>query len=568
MAARIELPFLYHTRTILRLPKRARLSRPRFVSTQENSDAPIEDGKPPLSSEEEESFLKAKARSVSWSPIAPRSAAKNAETTISSTITASERRAFETILRFAPKQTEPASSKRRSPYADAADTDIENILKIFTSSIRGHQSERDGALLAQKPDSDVADQEAGIEPPDVQTSTERAKTTRPILRPTEQFILQTTQQQDPESIGQPGLNATPERGGSPGVPVQAEAPSTAEHIGMEAMEVKDPSGPLTRSRDVISEIQEQRDILEQSLAETAIPSRPFGQLEESIQHAVRERMHSISQALQEAAYSKDERGDIAMWEVCESQVFSMARDLKPQSGQPSRYIEQRPRYGGLRKFTFTREKSDDPRQLIEAAERQLRVSSPIPCTNHADDSTIESKPSITQHTTPASTLSTTQLAILQHTYPASLLLALRLYINLYPSSPHPLLLLPRIRSLGTTSYVLGASPQFYNSLMSLVWLTRSSLREVDGLLAEMERGGVEMDEGTYAVLGRIEEERALDLAAEKGKGREREKDKANESLGSRGAAWWRRQEQMLWFPRILDWLDVVAGRLAARERTL
>ncbi|KIW89489.1 uncharacterized protein Z519_09645 [Cladophialophora bantiana CBS 173.52] len=567
MAARIELPFLYHTRTILRLPKRARLSCPRFVSTQGDSDAPIEDGKPPLSSEEE-SFLKAKARSVSRSPIAPRSASKNAETTISSTITASERRAFETILRFAPKQTEPASSKRRSPYADAADTDIENILEIFTSSIRSHQSARDNAQLAQKLDSDVADQEAGIEPPDVQTSTERAQTTRPVLRPTEQSILQPTQHHEPESIAQPGFNAAQERGGSSGAPVQAKAPSTVERIGTEATEVKDLSGPLIRRQHLISAIQEQRDILEQSLAETAIPSRPFGQLEESIQHAVRERMHSISQALQEAAHSKDERGDIAMWEVCESQIFSMARDLQPQSSQQSRHREQRPIYGGIRKFTFTREKSDDPRQLIEAAERLLRVSSPTPSTNHADDTSIEPKPSITQHTTTPSTLSTTQLAILQHTYPASLLLALRLYISLYPSSPHPLLLLPRIRSLGTTSYVLGASPQFYNSLMSLVWLTRSSLREVDGLLAEMERGGVEMDEGTYAVLGRIEEERAVDLAAERGRERQRQRDKAQESLGSRGAAWWRRQEQMLWFPRILDWLDVVAGRLAARERTL
>ncbi|KIW27869.1 uncharacterized protein PV07_07568 [Cladophialophora immunda] len=538
MAARIELPFLYHTRTILRLPKRALRSHSQFASSQAASNVPVEDGKPPLSPDEE-SFLKAKARSVSWSPIAPRLASKNAETTISSTITASERRAFETILRFAPKQTEPATSKRRSPYADAADTDIENILKIFTSSLRSVRSERDGSPPALTSDDDVARREAREEHPD------------------EQSRSGLTEQYDTESTDQLGLYATGNRVEDRSAPIRTVVPTARGRTGVER-----PLAPSTPEVDFMSEPQEESDILEQSLAETAIPSHPFGELDQSIQAAVREHMHSISRALQEAAYSTTKRGDIAMWEVCESRIFSMATDLQSRPMQQLTSKEEMPRYGGLRKFTFSREKSDDPRQLIEAAERELRRSSPSSGTHTTDTSATENLSSAGYNTISLSTLSTTQLAILQHTYPASLLLALRLYINLYPSSPYALLLLPRIRSLGTTSYVLGASPQFYNSLMSLVWLTRSSLREVDGLLAEMERGGVEMDEGTYAVLGGIEEERAMDLGREKAK----DNEKGDDPLGRRGAAWWRRQEQTLWFPRILDWLDVVAGRLAAKER--
>ncbi|KIW76487.1 hypothetical protein Z517_11233 [Fonsecaea pedrosoi CBS 271.37] len=540
MAARIELPFLYHTRTILRVSNRACRSRSRFVSSQAGSDA-IEDGNPPLSSDEE-SFLKAKARSVSWSPIAPRSTSKNAETTISSTITASERRAFETMLRFAPKQTETASPKRRSSYAEAADTDIENILKIFTSSLRGHQSQRDGSHLAPKLDGNGVHLVARTERPDQQPPTE---------------------QHDPELGDQIGLGGKIDRGEGLSTSIQREATTTAEMTENSTAQVDIHSAPPVPEEGPIPEPR-QGDILEQSLAETAIPSHPFSQLEESIQQAVRDHMHSISRALQDAAYSKAKRGDIAMWEVCESRIFSIATDLQPSSRRPLAGKEETPRYGGLRKFTFSREKSDDPRQMIEAAERELRLSSSISGTRVTEDTTNENSPLAGQHHISPSTPSPAQLAILQHTYPASILLALRLYMNFYPSSPYALLLLPRIRSLGTTSYVLGASPQFYNSLMSLVWLTRSSLREVDELLSEMERGGVEMDEGTYSVLGGIEEERALEMAREKAK----EKEKGDESIGGggRGAAWWKRQEQMLWFPRILDWLDIVAGRLAARER--
>jgi hypothetical protein len=290
-------------------------------------------------------------------------------------------------------------------------------------------------------------------------------------------------------------------------------------------------------------------------------------------------MHSLSAALSAAATSTTHRGDTAMWEVVEAQIFSLAKHFQPHIAQQPRN-EGRP-FGGISKFTFSREKPENPIQMIEAAERTHRTTKTpvsVSATATGSASQVPNGTSITKtHTddTPIPlptepALSHHDLQILQHVYPASLLLALRLYITHFPSSPYAFLLLPRIRALGTTSYVLGASPQFYNSLMSLVWLVRSSLREVDGLLGEMERGGVEMDEGTYAVLGAIEEARTADF----------EREKRTEGLAdvegtvtvdadadaTRGASWWKRQEQMLFFPRILDWLDVIAGRLAAKER--
>ncbi|ETI24814.1 hypothetical protein G647_04184 [Cladophialophora carrionii CBS 160.54] len=627
MAGRIELPFLYQTRTILGRSRKILISNRRLVSSQQG----VEDitGNSSLSpSPEPEPFLKAKARGSNWASSAGKPTAKDSGSaiTIPSTITASERRAFEAILRFAPKHDGSKGVNQRSPHQDAVDTDIDTILKIFTSSVRDHESKL-GAMQSDQRAADSLGPEARTQQSVQQGPGKKAglrqSSSQPstgISLPTDEMVKhQSTSRAEARGEHKPqpaeqvysGPNSIPGddqsflqtiegRIDEPQLWSPFGGQEESSHVpsdrGTRSLLREDPelepkaiSAPFAAntddplpnepSKDAVPE-----DPIDQYLLQTAPPSQAVSQLEASIQSAVRARMLSLSAALEAAATSTTQRGDTAMWEVVESQIFSLAQHFQPPTTQQLR--RERQPFGGISKFTFSREKSDKPSQMIEAAERAAgRLSRPSPSTAAPVPGSTNPAPSgaITAPENanvaippPAEPLPHHDLQILQHIYPAALLLALRLYITHFPSSPYAFLLLPRIRALGTTSYVLGASPQFYNNLMSLVWLVRSSLREVDGLLGEMDRGGVEMDEGTYAVLGAIEEARTADLEREKRAGTDSMQggdiegmaavDGEAEANASRGAAWWKRQEQMLFFPRVLDWLDVIAGRLAAKER--
>ncbi|KIV82937.1 hypothetical protein PV11_05002 [Exophiala sideris] len=467
MAGRVELSFLYQTRTILRRPARTvRLTRRRCLATQAHKDT---------SGDEEvyngESFLRQKAVQVGGSATAPRSLPQIFDTGIDSTITATERRAFESILRLTPKQSEPVGVNDRSPYTDALDTDVENILDIFTSSLRGYHAKRESDTFHYR-QSDT---------PETSTPTLQASSsieTAPQVSLTHSSLPEPSQLDRPIERGPSSETATP----------TPASPSSQQ--------------PVHPARDLYPKPPADHVLTERSFIEIA-KRIPLDRIDERTQQAMRKRMTEIATALQAAATSTILRGDLAMWSVCESQIFSLASSLQPTPSQE------------LHEVTTATESSEQSYSL-------------------------------------------TSLTILHHVYPSALLLALRLYVKHFPSSPLSHNLLPRIRSLGHTSYVLGASPQFYNSLMSLIWQTRSSLREIDSLLSDMERGGVELNEETYRVLRQIEDERANDL--------EQSSDASAGTIrGSRGGAWWKRHEQMFWFPRVLDWLGVVSKRLNMKE---
>ena len=464
------MPFLYQTRTILRRPgATVRPTRRRCLASQSQQATPGKD-KTSQSLYNGESFLKQKARHAGGFAAAPKSLPEIFDTGIDSTITATERRAFESILRLNPKQSEPVGVTTRSPYDDAHDTDVESILDIFTSSLRGYHGER-ASRLARHKQAHTPEHSAPI--PQASPNVETAQQISPTL----------SSQPEPDQ-----LDHRPEQASSKTATLKPlPASRSSRQAGHPAPELY----PKSRDDSLIAE---------QSFAEIAEHSQ-IQHMDASTQKAMHEYMNGIFTALQTAATSTTQRGDLAMWSVCESQIFSLASELQatpPQKG-----------------------------------------------------TTAKIQPSLSSEQSQS-------LIILHHVYPSALLLALRLYIKHYPSSPLPHNLLPRIRSFGHTSYVLGASPQFHNSLMSLVWQTRSSLREIDNLLSDMERGGVELNEETYRVLRQIEDERATDL--------EQSPDaSAGIVRGSRGGAWWKRHEQMFWFPRILEWLWVVSKRLTMKE---
>lgn len=504
MAGRTELLFLYQTRTILRRAVRSTRPSRRCVVTQSaRVSVKDKDGTEIPSASPWEPLVQHKARRASESA-SSKPSPEPRTTTLKSTITPSERRAFETIQRFTPSksQSEPLGVKSQSPFVDALDTDIENILNIFSSSVQSYQAERDAKAAA------LRERQRKADPVKVDI-VERPAWATPNL--------DTTQQASPEPLVHPDADRWED--------LSFPGSTSTQPIPQDHHLPKDELYHLPLPGNSFKQIATPRD---------------FERFNEPIKVAVRKCMTDIACALQDAAASTTKRGDIAMWSVCEERIFSLAVYLRPTPTRKPRLLG--PRLLGPESVHFSPARSDNPLRLLEAAQ-EAAVSDREALQQRSHDQSLsdeESKDLI-------------YLTILHHVYPAALLLALRLYINHYPSSPLPHNLLPRIRSFGHTSYVLGASTQFYNSLMSLVWLTRSSLREIDALLLEMERGGVELNEETYRILRQIEDERATDL--------QQHENHSGVQPGSRGGSWWLRHEQTFWFPRMLHWLGVVSKRL-------
>jgi Mtf2 family len=89
-------------------------------------------------------------------------------------------------------------------------------------------------------------------------------------------------------------------------------------------------------------------------------------------------------------------------------------------------------------------------------------------------------------------------------YPSHLLLGLRLLDRSF-AKPSPLALnvLPRIKSLGIISQVLGASTALYNELLRIYWSRHDDFLGVLKLLAEMDQAGLDLDEETLSIVNEI-----------------------------------------------------------------
>jgi hypothetical protein len=97
-----------------------------------------------------------------------------------------------------------------------------------------------------------------------------------------------------------------------------------------------------------------------------------------------------------------------------------------------------------------------------------------------------------------------QLALYGPLYPSYLLLSLRLLDRSFArSSPLALSLLPRIKSLGLISHVLGASTALYNELIQIYWHRHEDVLSCLDLLQEMEDAGLELNEETFNIVQEI-----------------------------------------------------------------
>ena len=223
------------------------------------------------------------------------------------------------------------------------------------------------------------------------------------------------------------------------------------------------------------------------------------------------QMKRISKVLLERAKVNDKE----LWTACETSVFPLLGFLEDD---PSRAATP-----------IARDSSSANDHLTRLQEEEQRVAAPSMKKHTTNSNSNRSKrnPKAKEPETPPRTLvpwkplspfrippSIPPLPIISTLYPALLLLTLRLLTTHYPFSPYQRNLLPHVRSLGLRSYVLGTSTQLYNTLLSHRWTIYSDLRGMDGLLNEMEHGGVDFNTETVEILERIRAEKMEDELAQ------------------------------------------------------
>ncbi len=155
------------------------------------------------------------------------------------------------------------------------------------------------------------------------------------------------------------------------------------------------------------------------------------------------------------------KSDVELWRVMEAEVFSMIPRLGLEDGK------SRAPFKVKRGRKSAKQIAEE-----EAASKELALEEPK-----------------------------LDMATYSPLYPHLLLFALRLLSTAF-SKPSSLVLnvLPRIKSLGLASHILGASTPFYNELMRVHYYTFDDFKGVSRLLNEMLNSGMEMNEETYGVV--------------------------------------------------------------------
>ncbi|KAJ9648914.1 hypothetical protein H2199_000827 [Coniosporium tulheliwenetii] len=172
---------------------------------------------------------------------------------------------------------------------------------------------------------------------------------------------------------------------------------------------------------------------------------------------------------------------------------------------------------------------------VFSAIRQLELDGPRP------SETKHTKSSPNQQPSPG-------LAAIGPNYPSFLLMAVRQFRQEFPSSTLALAVLPEVKALGRSSYALGASTPLYNELITIAWLNYADFHEIDYLLHDMDRGGIEFDGNTLDLIASI-------LV---------EQQKARRGwLGGAVAAVWEMESLRRGFRKLERWRDVVQARLEA-----
>ena len=235
-----------------------------------------------------------------------------------------------------------------------------------------------------------------------------------------------------------------------------------------------------------------------------VQARPFSEAFRDILSVGEEKMDGSDEASKEhrervTKLLKAAKSDMEVWNVLESEVFSMVEQLQQQLAHQEKANEKQRK---PRKMKGTTKRSseavlgkDEP-QESKAVASQKAIS---PLLNETNALPTDSK-----------------LINLQENYAYYNLLALRIWRRDHSTSTYALQLLPRIKSLGPISYVLGASTSLYNEVLFVKWTHFNDLHGVADLLNEMGNQGIEPNILTLSFLRFISRTRNADLAGQNG----------------------------------------------------
>lgn len=178
------------------------------------------------------------------------------------------------------------------------------------------------------------------------------------------------------------------------------------------------------------------------------------------------------------------KSDAEVWDVLDQEVFSVVRKLDldgtPNPPQKTKKKKRRP-------------KNSSSEQTEAAEAPSASEATPPTAISSTEQPKLEGNKDGTRNT----------LSILTANYPNLLHTACRLLRTSFPTSTLPLALLPTIKSLGRSSYQLGASTPLYNELIRHAWLTYTSYDFIISLLQDMDNGGIEYDVSTLELLQAI-----------------------------------------------------------------
>lgn len=218
--------------------------------------------------------------------------------------------------------------------------------------------------------------------------------------------------------------------------------------------------------------------------------------------------------------------DKELWDVLEREVFAAIRAMDLDG--LSRRQSSAGKGGGRKKEGHSTESSSQPTRFpTSPSETVYRPSSA------KDPSQPESR-------------------ILFPNYPHYLVSAARTLHTNFPASPLPHNIIPTLKSLGRSSYALGATTSLYKIVLRITWQQQHSYSQICSLLQDMDNGGIECDLGIVNLLDEIIAEYRM---ARSGR------------LGGTMQAVLGMEHYGEAMKRLVAWRDVVAKRLGAWSET-
>ncbi|PBP20818.1 hypothetical protein BUE80_DR008438 [Diplocarpon rosae] len=202
--------------------------------------------------------------------------------------------------------------------------------------------------------------------------------------------------------------------------------------------------------------------------------------------------------------------DFELMEIMEKEVFSLISKLGLEDTRTAQSVVQHQETGppkrkpkGWKKAELRalREQKASKNGKAKLAGKQETT---LPeTTTDSETGTVRSPDTTPPSTTAADDFErgVSPLALYGPLYPSYLLFGLRLLDRSFAKpSPLTLSILPKIKSLGFISHVLGASTQFYNELLRIYRYRYDDLRGMRRLLNEMEQAALEFDKDTFYIV--------------------------------------------------------------------